>query len=91
MSVKHLDKKGTKLADSVYSEYPCLLIGNKYVQKANIALMLKKMTTINDKIKNAAERASLEKIKRLEVLCQTQLHLISVSTKPICSVPASYL
>lgn len=47
-----MDLKGTHLVDRVYSEYPCMLIGNKYVQKSNIALLLKKVTTINDKFKS---------------------------------------
>ena len=67
--IKELDSDGLSLTDSVYSDVPCLLFGNKRVQKHNILVFLKKMTTINDKFRKEPGRASEEKIKRLEVMC----------------------
>ena len=43
---------GTSLEDDVFSEYPCLLLGNKMIYKNNIGEFLKKTTNINDKFRN---------------------------------------
>ena len=54
MKVKHLDSQGVKIADTVYSDFPCLLVENKRVEKTNIAIFLKKLTTINDDFRSAS-------------------------------------
>jgi len=69
MQVKYLDSKSAKIADTVYSDFPCLLVENKRVEKTNIAIFLKKLTTINEEFKSVSQRDNLEKIKRLEVMC----------------------
>ena len=79
--IKTLDRSGTSLADSVFSDLPCLLFGNKRVEKSNIQYFLKRCTTINDKFKREMDHESEHKIKRLELMCQTQLHLVTVSTQ----------
>ena len=79
MTVKELDSEGESVLDNVYSELPCLLYGNKRVQRSNILVFLKKVTTVNDKFRKEPSRASEERIKRLEVMCQTHLHLVTVS------------
>ena len=70
------------MEDDVFSDYPCLILRNKLVFKSNIGTFLKKTTDINEKFKisdQSEETAYLEKINRLETLCQTQLHLVTVS------------
>ena len=72
------------MADDVFSEYPCLIVGDKIIQKDNILVFLKKVTDLNDKFKgdpnvNKKGREQQEKMKRLEIMCQTQLHLVTVS------------
>lgn len=86
MRIKTLDSDGTKLADQLYPDWPCLLIGNRHVQKNNISFIMKKVCTLNDKFRSAEFRKpgakiymTEEKIKRLEIMCQTHLHLITVS------------
>ena len=78
MRVKELGS-GISLEDRVFSDLPCLLVGEQRVQKNNVLVFLKKVTTLNDKFRSTALRDSEELIKRLEVMCQTQLHLITVS------------
>ena len=84
LKVKTLDADGPLLANTLYPEWPCILVGNRRVQKNNIGLFMKKMCTINEKFREsrvpgAKLHLQEEKLKRLELLCQTHLHLITVS------------
>ena len=76
ISVKTLDSDGARLANTLYPDWPCLLVGNRRVQKNNISLFMKKICTLNDKFRTAEFRlpgAQMhmpeEKLKRLEILC----------------------
>ena len=65
-------ESGKAMTDDVFSDYPSLVVGNKVINKNNIGIFLKKVTNINDKFRQLKDSvARLEKIKRLEVLCQT--------------------
>ena len=79
VKVRQLSSAGESMEDQVYPDMPSLLYSNRRIQKSNILVFLKKVTTVNDKFRKLAERQNEEKIKRLEVLCQTQLHLVTVS------------
>ena len=79
MLIKTLDSEGRSLRDTVYPEWPCILVGNRRVSKNNILVFLKKICTLNDKFRSAKYRNCEETIKRMEVMCQTQLHLVTVS------------
>ena len=78
MHVKTLDRAGSSLADMVFPDLPCLLFNNKRVEKNNIQYFMKRITTINEKFQRETTRESELKIKSLELMCQTQLHLVTV-------------
>ena len=78
MHVKTLDRSGASLADMVFPDLPCLLFGNRRVDKNNIQYFMKRITTINEKFQREPTRESELKIKSLELMCQTQLHLVTV-------------
>ena len=67
LRVKILDRAGSEMSDSVFPDLPCVLFGDKKVQKNNVAVFFKKITTVNDKFRRETE--NMEKIKRLEVMC----------------------
>ena len=59
----------------MYSDYPCMLVGNKLIHKNNINTFLKQVTDINKKLPENRHG----EIARLETLCMTQLNLVTVS------------
>ena len=59
----------------MYSDYPCMLVGNKLIHKNNINTFLKQVTDINKKVPENRHGDNA----RLETLCMTQLNLVTVS------------
>ena len=52
MNIKFMDSGGRRLVDSIYPDWPSLLVGRHRVQKNNILIFLKKISTLNDKFKS---------------------------------------
>ena len=63
------------IQDEMYSQYPCMLVGNKLIDKNNINEFMKQIFDVNSVVPEAKK---LEHA-RLEALCMTQLNLVTVS------------
>ena len=63
------------IQDEMYSEYPCLLVGNRLIWKNNINSFLKQVFDVNLAVPDAKK----SELDRLETLCMTQLNLVTVS------------